>query len=73
MATESYDIVIIGGGIIGSSIAYHLMSRDNSLKLAVVERDPTYTHASSSLSMVMPASSSASAKISGYPNTLSLP
>jgi len=43
--------VIIGGGIMGSSIAYHLMSRDNSLKLAVVERDPTYAQASSSLSM----------------------
>jgi len=35
----------------GSSIAYHLISRDISLKLAVVERDSTYAQASSSLSM----------------------
>ena len=35
----------------GSSTAYFLMSKDTRLKVAVVEMDPTYTRASSALSM----------------------
>jgi FAD-dependent oxidoreductase domain-containing protein 1 len=48
---DSYDVVIIGGGVIGSSVAYHL-SADAGFKgrVAVIERDPSYTVASSSLS-----------------------
>ena len=45
------DVIIIGGGVIGSSTAYHLMCSDPQLKLTVVEPDPTYTQASSSLSL----------------------
>ena len=45
------DIVIIGGGAMGSSIAYHLVSDANCTgKVTVVERDPTYARASSALS-----------------------
>ena len=47
----SYDIVIIGGGVIGSSVAYHLSAAAGFTgRVAVVERDPGYTLASSSLS-----------------------
>ncbi|MCC6718080.1 MAG: FAD-binding oxidoreductase [Acetobacteraceae bacterium] len=44
-------VVIIGGGAVGSSTAYHL-ARDKAFKgsVTVVERDPTYRIASSSLS-----------------------
>ena len=44
-------VVIIGGGAVGSSAAYHL-ARDPSFSggITVVERDPTYRIASSSLS-----------------------
>jgi FAD-dependent oxidoreductase domain-containing protein 1 len=51
MAKNQLDILIVGGGIMGCSVAYHLMKLDPGLKLAVVERDPTYQNASTTLSM----------------------
>ena len=45
------DIVIIGGGIIGSSIAYHLARDGRAGRVCVVERDPTYEHASTTRSL----------------------
>lgn len=48
---DSYDIIIIGGAVIGSSVAFWL-SRDPDFqgKILVIERDPTYAHASTALS-----------------------
>jgi len=51
MDNSTYDVVIVGGGIMGSSTAYSLMRADNKLKVAVVEMDPIYTRASTTLSM----------------------
>jgi len=51
MGDSSYDVIIVGGGIIGCSTAYHLMSGEERLKLAVIEPDPTYTKASTVLSL----------------------
>lgn len=47
----NYDVAIIGGGAIGSAIAYFLKS-DPAFggTVAVIERDPTYARASSALS-----------------------
>ena len=51
MEKKTYDVIVVGGGIMGCSIAYYLMDADDKLKLTVVEMDPTYTRASSTLSM----------------------
>jgi len=51
MEKGMYDVIIIGGGIIGSALAYNLMGIDNRLRVLVVERDPTYAKASTTLSM----------------------
>ena len=45
--TQRYDVVIVGGGIIGSCTAYYLAaSVDFDGSILVVERDPTYEFAS---------------------------
>jgi glycine/D-amino acid oxidase-like deaminating enzyme len=46
----SEPIVIIGGGAIGSAIAYFLTRQQPGCDVVVVERDPTYARASSALS-----------------------
>ncbi|MGB5423878.1 MAG: FAD-binding oxidoreductase [Desulfobacterales bacterium] len=51
MLEATFDVVIIGGGIMGSATAFHLMKKDDRLKVAVVERDPAYTRASTTLSL----------------------
>ena len=43
------DVVIVGGGVAGAATAMFL-ARDHRLRVAVLERDPTYRIASSSLS-----------------------
>ena len=49
MSDERADVLIIGGGVVGSSIALHLR-RDGFLgRVVVVERDSTYRRASSAL------------------------
>ena len=48
---NAYDVVIVGGGVIGSSIAYALTAEAGLRgSVLVVERDPTYRCASSALS-----------------------
>lgn len=46
-----YDVVIVGGAVIGSSVAYFLTANpDFNGSVLVVERDPTYRFASTALS-----------------------
>jgi FAD-dependent oxidoreductase domain-containing protein 1 len=48
---ESFDVVIAGGAVMGSSVAYHLLA-DPAFggRVLVVERDPTYRRSASALS-----------------------
>ncbi|MGD9352149.1 MAG: FAD-dependent oxidoreductase, partial [Desulfobacterales bacterium] len=51
MLETTFDVVIVGGGIMGSAIAFNLLKLDNRIRVAVVERDPAYTRASTTLSL----------------------
>ena len=47
----SYDVVIVGGAVIGSAVAYFLTANpDFKGSVLIVERDPTFRHASTALS-----------------------
>src|SRR5437870_1999437 len=51
MSSETYDVVIVGGAAVGSAVAYFL-THDLGFagSVAVIERDPTYAHAATTLS-----------------------
>ena len=53
MAQPVYDVLIAGGGVIGSSVAYFLSAtpEGRNLRIGVVERDPTYARSSTALSV----------------------
>jgi len=47
---QEYDVLVVGGGVMGASVAYHTALADPSLRVCVVERDTSYAHASAMLS-----------------------
>ena len=47
---NSYDVIFAGGGVMGCATAYHLLKLDPTLKIAIIERDPTYAKSSTVLS-----------------------
>lgn len=46
----TYDVICAGGGVMGCATAYHLLKLDPTLKVAIIERDPTYAKSSTVLS-----------------------
>jgi len=51
LSSDSYDVVIVGGAAVGSAVAYFL-THDLGFAgtVAVIERDPAYAHAATTLS-----------------------
>src|SRR5918994_7077301 len=48
---DAYDVVIVGGAAMGSSLAYHLMAdTEFGGRVLVIEKDPTYRRSASALS-----------------------
>lgn len=45
------DVVIVGGGVMGSSIGYHLRQDGFTGRIVIAERDDTYRRSSSNLAM----------------------
>ncbi|TPN83655.1 FAD-binding oxidoreductase [Mesorhizobium sp. CU2] len=46
-----YDIVIVGGAIVGSSVAYYLREEGFTGSIALIERDPQFSHSATTLSL----------------------
>ncbi|MBT3315784.1 MAG: FAD-binding oxidoreductase [Anaerolineae bacterium] len=48
--TKKYDAIMVGGGVMGCATAYYLMKKAPQLKVAIIEKDPTYEFCSTVLS-----------------------
>lgn len=53
MLDSTFDVLVVGGGVVGSSVAYFLSAspEGKGLRVGVVEPDPTYATASTGLSV----------------------
>ena len=51
MDTTRSDVVIIGGAVTGAATAWWLMKMSPGLKVTVIEKDPTYAHSATALSV----------------------
>jgi len=50
MPNNTYDVLIVGGGVMGCATAYFLLKFDPRLQVAILETDPSYEKASTPLS-----------------------
>ena len=50
MDNQCFDVILVGGGVMGCATAYYLLKADNKLKVAVIEKDLSYSKASTPLS-----------------------
>ena len=47
---NDFDVIIVGGGVIGCATAYYLLKFDPKLNIAIIEMDATYARSSTVLS-----------------------
>lgn len=47
---QTYDVIFAGGGLMGCATAYNLLKLDPTLRIALIEKDPTYEKSSTVLS-----------------------
>jgi FAD-dependent oxidoreductase domain-containing protein 1 len=45
-----YDVILVGGGVMGCATAYYLRKKDSQIKVAIIEKDPSYEFCSTVLS-----------------------
>jgi len=50
MNRKSYDVIMVGGGLMSCATAYYLLKAEKKLKVAIIEMDSTYAHSSTTLS-----------------------
>lgn len=50
MAKNTYDVIMVGGGVMGCATAYYLLKIDPQIRVVIIEKDPTYEFNSSVLS-----------------------
>jgi FAD-dependent oxidoreductase domain-containing protein 1 len=50
MPNNTYDVILVGGGVMGCATAYHLLKFDPRLNIAILEMDPSYERSSTVLS-----------------------
>lgn len=50
MSGTTYDVVIAGGGVMGCATATYLLKMEPTLRVALIEPDPTYAKSSTTLS-----------------------
>ena len=50
MDGKKFDVILVGGGVMGCATAYYLLKQDSTLKVAIVEKDASYEKSSSILS-----------------------
>lgn len=47
---KNYDVIIVGGGIMGAATAYNLIKDDPNLKVIMIEKDASYQYSSTAIS-----------------------
>ena len=47
---NAFDVILVGGGVMGCATAYYLCKQDPQIKVAIIEKDPTYEFSSTVLS-----------------------
>jgi len=48
---KNYDVIFIGGSLMAASTVYSLLNENPKMKVVLIEKDPTYKHAATTLAL----------------------